>query len=127
MIRPVALAALVALSGCGAALDRVGLLGTDSDAVAVRVLQPRALGRSCRSSVLGLPLGAGGPALSEAIGEILAHDTEGDVVTNAEITWEWIVTGVYNRRCVRVRGDLGHAIPTLTLRAPPSHHGHGGD
>ena len=58
MIRPVALAALVGLSGCGAALDRVGLLGTDSDAVAVRVLQPRALGRSCRSSVLGLPLGA---------------------------------------------------------------------
>jgi len=41
---------------------------------------------------------------------------------NAEVRWHRLVTGVYNRRCVEVRGDLARALSTITLPAPPGHH-----
>jgi hypothetical protein len=40
------------------------------------------------------------------------------------VRWERIVTGVYNRRCVEVQGDLARSVTTVRLPAPPSHHGH---
>ena len=57
-------------------------------------------------SVLGVPVRAGTPALGEAVAQILAADPEGNVVMRAEVTWSELVTGIHNRRCVEVRGDL---------------------
>ena len=115
------LAITALLTGCTASLGPATLIGTDADLVGLKLLRPGLHGRSCRVSVLGVPFRAGAPALTEAVAQILAADPEGNVVTGAEVTWSELVTGVYNRRCVEVRGDLARMVSTLRLPAPAGH------
>jgi hypothetical protein len=114
------------LSGCTASQAPIGVLAPSVDVVGVKLLRPDVVGRSCAFSVLGLPIGPERAGLDAAVARVLALDAEGDVVTNAEVTWEIFVSGVYNRRCVTVRGDLGRVIPTISVPALPGHHAHGG-
>ena len=115
------LAITALLTGCTASFGPATLIGTDADLVGLKLLRPGLHGRSCRVSVLGLPFRASAPALAEAVAQILAADPEGNVVTGAEVTWSELVTGVYNRRCVEVRGDLARMVSTLRLPAPAGH------
>jgi hypothetical protein len=124
MMRTGHLLAALSLTGCAASLGTIGLVSPDGDQVGLKLLRPGVTGRSCRVSVLGVPLGAGTPDVHEALGEILALDREGNVVANAELRWDRLVTGVYNRRCVEVHGDLARTVSTIRLPAPPAHHGH---
>jgi hypothetical protein len=114
---------LVAWAGCATTGGALGFLGRDPEVTGVKMLVPHAVGRSCRTSVLGLPMTVGEPSLEEALNQILARDAEGDIVTSAVVRWHAVTTGVYNRRCVEVRGDLGRLISTLVL---PLHHRHDG-
>jgi hypothetical protein len=124
MSRRFVLGVACALGGCASSLGTVGVLApTDAD-VSVKLLRPAIWERACRANVLGVPLGPSSPPLGEALERIFAHDREGDVITNAEITTSQLTTAIYNRRCVEVRGDLGRRISTIVLPAPPSHHGH---
>jgi hypothetical protein len=119
------LAAVVALAtGCSTSLGTVGLVRPSAEDVGLKLLRPGVTGTSCRSSVLGVPVQPGDPDLREALGAVLALDPEGDVVADARITWRRLVTGVYNRRCVEVRGDLARSITTIQIPMP-AHEGHG--
>lgn len=109
------------LVGCMTSETRVGLMSARAELIGVKVLRPGILGRSCRASVLGLPLEAGSPSLVEALERMHAQDSEGDVVTDAQLRWSYVRTGIYNRSCVEVRGDLGRAVTTVLLPVP----GHG--
>jgi hypothetical protein len=120
----IVLATLLILPACSTSFGPMGMLGTSSADFGLKLLRPGAVGRSCRSSVLGVPLRSGQPEMREALGEILALDREGNVVVDAEVAEERIITGLYNRRCVQVRGDLSRTISTITLPAPPGHHAH---
>jgi hypothetical protein len=124
MTRLAVLVVAVALAGCARSLGTVGVIRAESDTFDVKLLRPGASGRSCRASVLGIPLSAPGPTVREALDRILALDAEGDVVVNTEVRSEEWITGLYNRRCIEVRGDLARAIPTVVLPMPPEHHGH---
>jgi hypothetical protein len=115
---------LLALGGCATSLGSVGMVARDADVVSVKMLVPGAVGRSCRSSVIGVPLRAGTATVDEALAEVFARDGEGNVVTGLEIRSEHLVTGVYNRHCVTVRGDLARAISTVTLPMPAGHSAH---
>jgi len=115
------LAVSALLTGCTASLGPAALLGTDADVVGVKLLRPGLQGRSCRVSVLGVSSRDGAPVLAEALAQILAADPEGNVVTGAEVTWSELVTGIYNRRCVEVRGDLARVVSTLRLPPPAGH------
>ena len=125
MSRAASLLALLALSGCAASLGTVGLIRADVESVGLKLLRPAVTDRSCRASILGIPLEPGDPDVGEAVGRILARDTEGTVVANARIRWRRIVTGIYNRRCVEVRGDLAREVSLVLLPAPPGHEHHG--
>jgi hypothetical protein len=114
--------ALVALGGCTASLGTVGVVTPSADEVGLKLLRPHVAGRSCRSSVLGLPLQPGDPELHEAFATILALDPEGNVIANAEVRWRRLVTGVYNQRCVEVRGDLARTVSTLVVPMPSHAH-----
>jgi hypothetical protein len=118
-----AVLALAAWTGCATTSGGIAFLGRDPEAVGVKMLVPHAVGRSCRASVFGVPLAPGEPSVGEAVDQILARDAEGDVVTSAVVQWHAVATGIYNRRCVEVRGDLGRLIPTLTLPLPHPHQG----
>jgi hypothetical protein len=117
--------ALAVLAGCVSFHGPVGVLAPSADIVGTKLLRPHAVGRSCRTQLFGLPWGAGAPKLDEALATILAQDEEGDVVLNAEVRSSALVTGVYNRRCLEIRGDLARAVPTITVPGPAEHRGHG--
>ena len=117
---------LVVLAGCTTRLGDAPLLARDPDLVGTKLLRPGAVGRSCHTTVLGLATGAGAGTLDEAMAAILSQDDEGNVVSAASVSEERVTTGVFNRHCVVVRGDLGRTVTTLTLPAPAGHHhGHG--
>jgi hypothetical protein len=116
---------VVALTGCTTRLGSAPLLGPGAGAVGTKLLRPGARGRSCRTTILGLPLGSGSGTLDEAVAALLAQDAEGDVVTDAVLEEEQVTTGVVNRRCLVVRGDLGRRTTTVTLPTGEEHHGHG--
>ena len=103
------------IGGCGTSLGTAGVLLPDADAVGVKLLHPGAVGRSCRASIVGIPLDEGDPSLEEATARVLALDAEGNALTNADVRWERVVTGLYNRRCVEVRGNLVRTISSLTI------------
>ena len=103
------------VSGCTSSLGTAGVLLPDADAVGVKLLRPGVSGRSCRASIVGIPLDDGSPSLGEAMARVLALDAEGDALTNADVRWERVVTGLYNRRCVEVRGNLVRTISTVTI------------
>jgi hypothetical protein len=118
-----AAALLVLCAGCATSTGSLGVVGPDADAVGVKLLRPGARARVCRDSLFGVPLGSREPALQAALAQLLALDHEGDVLTNVEITTRTLTTGVYDRRCVELRGDLGRMVPTLTIPVP-GHDGH---
>jgi hypothetical protein len=123
MRRLVPLAATL-LAGCAVSYGPVGVIGPRSDAVAVKVLRPDVEGRSCQRSILGIVVDDAPPSLAASLAQVLALDGEGDVVTNGEIISEEFVTGLYSRRCVVVRGDLGRTIPEVRMPATGGHGGH---
>ncbi len=114
MKRLATVAAAAALAGCSASLGSMGVLLPEASSVGLKVLRPGVRGRSCRASIAGLPLDAGEPELREAVAQVLALDA----LTNAEVRWQRLVTGLYNRRCVEVRGDLARVVPSVTLPMP---------
>jgi hypothetical protein len=124
MRRVAVLIAVLAFAGCTTSLGTVGVIPRESEDAGVKLLRPGATGRSCRASVFGVPLSDGEPGLREALEQIVALDAEGDVVVNAEVRWERFITGLYNRRCIEVRGDLARRIRTITIPMPPEHHAH---
>ena len=111
-------------ASCATPLGSVPALQPKFDTFGVKLLTPSVSGRSCRSSVLGVPLQPGDPDVQEAVAQILALDTEGDVVTDARLSSERILTGIDTRRCVSVEGNLGRTIRVVTVPMPASHHGH---
>ena len=116
-------AMVLALAGCAAWVERAGVVARDEQVIGTKLLRPQATARACSSSLLGVPLGKDAD-LDVAISELLARDDEANVLTNVEIRRQAVVTGVYNRRCVEVRGDLGRIIPTLALPMPGGHESH---
>jgi len=100
----------------------VTLLSMAPNLISVQMLRPAATARSCRSAVLGISRQPGEPTIDEAVGLILALDREGDVLTNVDVSWHQLLTGVYNRTCVEVRADLGRAISTMVLPGTMHHH-----
>ena len=119
------LAGLVVSAGCGRALGPIGLLAAEEDVAGVKLLRPGVLARSCQGAILGVPLSSTPPTVKEALRQLLATDPEANVVTNAEVAVEQFTSGLYNRCCVTVRGNLGRLIPTVTLPAPAGHGAHG--
>jgi len=119
----VATAISLVFAGCAGWEERIGIVARDEQVVATKLLRPQATARACASSLLGVPLGKDA-GLDGAVSELLARDDEANMLTNVEVRWQTVVTGVYNRRCVEVRGDLGRIIPTLALPMPGGHESH---
>lgn len=93
--------------------------------IPTKLLRPDAEGRSCRAWVMGIPLQPGSPGLDEALARVLALDPEGNVVTHVEVSERLLLTGIFNRRCVVLRGDLSRTVASVTLPTPEGHHTHG--
>ena len=115
------LSVLVLVVGCATRLGTVPFAGVDADVVGVKLLRPGIETRVCRTSLLSLTIGPETPPLDAAIGQLLALDSEANVIVHAEVRERQFLTGVYNRRCFVVRGDLGRTVSTIVI--PPRMNG----
>jgi hypothetical protein len=116
----------MAMLGCTTATGRFALATSRPGIVGLKLLRPGVERRACTSTVLGF--GPVAPSAEALVATLLEEDPEGEVLTDLEVRSETIVTGVYNRRCVVVRGDLARTTSSIAMPAPAgghgAHHGH---
>jgi hypothetical protein len=78
-------------------------------------------GSDCARSVFGR--GDGAPSLGRALEQALSKVPEATVMTDVTVETRTLATGVYNRRCVRVRGSAAKVVRQIVLPMPDGHHG----
>lgn len=113
----------VVLSGCGSTHTMVPFVRAGGGPADMKMLRPGLHARACRVWLLGIPLGTA-DAADELVGTLMASDAEGDVLANVRVTTSGVMTGVFNRMCVEVTGDLGREISVVRLPAVGGGHDH---
>ncbi len=119
-------ASLVALAvgtlGCTATIATVpGILGPEAYPPAM-VLATGASGEDCGTQILLVPLHR--PSLETAVARAIAGVPEATLLTDVRISVRAIVTGVYNRSCLRVTGSAAKLVSSVVVPMPGEHHDH---
>jgi hypothetical protein len=125
-------AALVVLTSLIAGCTRstgpsaLGTLGPGVEELALMRLRSDVEATSCRRWFLGVPLDrdAGDP-IAPMVTELLSRDAEATVLGEADVRWEHLSLGLFERQCVTVRGVLGRPIRTITIPGAGAHDHHG--
>jgi hypothetical protein len=122
--RAALLVCCVALSGCAAHIDTLpGILGAEAYPPAM-VLATGATGEDCGTSILFVPLRQ--PSLAAAVTRAIASVPEATLLTDVEVDATALVTVVYNRGCVRVKGSAAKLVSSVVVPMPEGHHQHHG-
>jgi hypothetical protein len=116
------LAVTLLLAGCMTTSAELGLIRPSGESAGLKMIRPGARVRACRSSLFGIPLQS--PATTSLLPDLLKVDAEADVVAKARVTTESITTGIYNRTCVELVGDLGREVSVVRLPAVGGGHEH---
>ncbi len=117
-----ALAVSLATLGCTAPIATLpGILGKEAYAPAM-VLATGATGEDCGTQVLLLPLHRA--SLDVAVARAIASVPEATMLTDVQITGTALITGVYNRTCVRVKGSAAKLVSSVVVPMPGEHHDH---
>lgn len=79
-------------------------------------------GRDCDAAWFRLPPPDG--SLARALAVALSSVPDATLLTDAEVATETLATGVYNRRCVRVRGSAARMVREVVVPMPEgqAHH-----
>jgi len=104
----------------------LGSLGPGAEDLAVMRLRPDVTATSCRRWLVGIPLDGDQPddLVAPLVTRLLSADPEATVLNEADVRWEHLFAGLYERQCVTVRGVLARPIRTITL--PSDTHDHRG-
>ena len=89
-------------------------------------LQPDVEASSCRRWILGIPIGdsqADDP-IAPLVADLLARDPEATLLSEADVRWDHLALGVYERQCVVVRGVLGRTMRTIIIPSGEGGHRH---
>ena len=102
----------------------MGTLGPGADQVAVMRLRPGVEASSCRRWILGIPIdrSQSDDPVAPLVAELLASDPEATLLSEADVRWDHLSLGVYERQCVVVHGVLGRAMRTITIPSGHAHH-----
>ncbi len=114
---------VVACLGCSTHLGRLPLVVTAPER-GVKMIRPNVVARACRSAAFGVSLGGDTDLVAAALAQLQAVDAEADVVTDVQVDEERLVTGLYDRDCVVLRGDVGREVSTVVLPRSPGHEHH---
>jgi hypothetical protein len=90
-------------------------------------LRPDVEASSCRRWVLGIRIDGSqqDDPVAALVEELLAREPEATLLSDAEVRWDHLSLGIYERQCVVVRGSLGRAMRTITIPSGAGgHHPH---
>jgi hypothetical protein len=97
------------------------VLGGDGSALPAMVLDTGVEGEDCTRALFAF--GAEEPSLGRAVERALAQVAEATVLVDVRVTTSGVATGVYNRRCVRVRGSAAKLVRQVVLPMPEGQDG----
>jgi hypothetical protein len=102
---------LVSCTACSVPVGHVGALATRPVKVSGRPVQQRVEGRDCgRVALLYVPVGRGAPSVEAAVRDALARAPGSDALTGVAMNGEvFSIPVIYQRICLRVRGDAVRA------------------
>jgi hypothetical protein len=103
-IRAVALLAAT-LSGCSLNFGSLTAASTKNVGLPANVLKRGVEGTDCIHNVLGIPMGSLNPNIQEATDRALQTVPDANALTDAVVYAEPLIFLLYNRTCIRVRGD----------------------
>ena len=101
--------AIVALasSGCAYRTGDLSVVSSKNVGLQPQLIRQRVEGRDCTHMLLFIPLGSLVPNLDEAMDRALEKVPDGNVLTDMAIYNDVLFTYIYNRTCLRVKGDVG--------------------
>jgi hypothetical protein len=105
----------------------VGTLGSGTEEAAVMRLRPDVQASSCRRWILGIPIDGSQPEdpVTALVTGLLAQEPEATLLSEADVRWDHLSLGIYERQCIAVRGNLGRAMRTITIPSGAGgHHPH---
>jgi PBP1b-binding outer membrane lipoprotein LpoB len=108
----------VLLSGCSIRLGSFTIASTKNIGYTYRPLQRDVTGEDCVNMILFVPIGTLNPNLQDAVDRAVAKVPNGDMMTNVTAYTDFLFTLVYNRRCVRVVGDVVDTDQSPTTTQP---------
>jgi hypothetical protein len=115
----------VATAGCAAHVATLpGILGAEAYPPAM-VLVTGATGEDCGTSILFVRLRRA--SLADAVTRAIASVPDATLLTDVEIDATALVTGVYNRGCIRVKGSAAKLVSSVVVPMPDDHHAHHGE
>jgi hypothetical protein len=106
----------------------IGTLGPGGEELGVMRLRPQVEASSCRRWILGIPVSGTFPddPVAPLVMELLSRDPDATVLSEADLRWEHLTVGFYERQCVTVRGVLGRTMRTITIPGGMDVHGQHG-
>lgn len=114
----------IGTSGCVTTRSTIPVIRADQSALGVKMLKPGERVRSCRMWILGVPLSAGGEPIEAMMRALLATDREADVLIDVRIETSSVMTGLFNRVCVDIVGDVAREITVVRLPLVGDGHQH---
>ncbi len=115
-MRILTLALALALSSCVSNMGMLTTVSTSGALVDGPLLASGAEGKDCLHMVLFIPFGKLNKQFPSAIRSAIRSVPDGAYMTHVEITSETLFFLLYNRRCLRVSGDVRGA--PVALAAP---------
>ncbi len=97
---------LGALPGCAYHVADLSLLSTKQVPARPYVLARGVAAEECTHQIFFVPLGAPRPDLGRLVESLLTQTQKANVLTEVTVDERRIVTGFWNRHCLRVRGTV---------------------
>lgn len=103
----VAICLVPVVGGCALNYGDLNLVSPRNVEFSTETLRRGVEGRDCTYSLLFLPLGSLNPNIEEAVDRALAKVADANVLTDVAIYNDAVITLLFNRSCLRVKGDAG--------------------
>lgn len=123
MRKAVLLVAIAMLSGCTTRIGAFTFASTKNLGVAYAPLQTSVEGEDCVTIILFIPIGTLNPNIQDAVDRAVEKVPNGDMMTNVTVNEDLLFTLIYNRRCVRVTGDVVNTLASGTIQRAPAARG----
>ena len=96
-----------ALSGCSFRTGDLSIVASQNVGLQPELIQRSVEGEDCTHVLLFIPMGSLVPNLDEAMDRALEKVPDGNILTDVAVYSDVRFTYIYNRTCLRVKGDVG--------------------
>jgi hypothetical protein len=96
-----------ALAGCSFRTGDLSVVASQNVGLEPELIRRSVEGKDCAHMLLFIPIGTLVPNLDEAMDRALEKVPEGNILTDMAIYNDLLFTYIYNRTCLRIKGDVG--------------------